>query len=197
VRGQYEGYLDAKGVKPDSRRETYAAAQIAIENWRWEGVPIFLRSGKALRRQLTEVVVRLRDAPALRIGGRRQRPIPTLLVIRFQPDEGITLRIGAKRPGARFEMVPAGMRLEYQQLARSALPDAYENVLAEVLTGGHSLFPSGKEIERCWEIVDPLISAWEAEGHPEIYARGSWGPGAADDLVGGRWIASGDEPGTR
>lgn len=200
VRGQYEGYLDAPGVARNSRRDTYVAAQVAIENWRWDGVPIFLRTGKALRRQLTEVVIRLRDAPALRIGGRRQRPIPTLLVIRFQPDEGITLRIGAKRPGSRFEMVPAGMRLQYQGLARTSLPDAYENVLFEVLAGGHSLFPSGKEIERSWEIVDPLIAAWEAEGHPEVYTPGSWGPGAADDLVsasgGGRWIASGDEPGT-
>jgi glucose-6-phosphate 1-dehydrogenase len=171
-----------------------------IENWRWEGVPIFMRSGKALRRRLTEVVVRFKDAPHLRVGGRRQRGIPTLLVIRMQPDEGILLRIGAKRPGGRFEMVPAGMKLEYNRLARQELPDAYVNVLSEVLTGGHTVFPSGKEIERSWEIVDPLLQAWEAEGHPESYARGAWGPGAADDLVAGsggsRWITSGDEPGT-
>ena len=201
VRGQYEGYLDSHGVAPDSTRETYAACRVAIENWRWQGVPIFLRTGKALRRQLTEVVVRLRDAPSLRVGGSRQRPIPTLLVIRFQPDEGITLRIGAKRPGPSFEMVPAGMRLDYQGVSRSGLPDAYLNVLSEVLAGGHSLFPSGREIERSWEIVDPLIRSWENSGHPETYLKGSWGPRGAADLVGaeggGRWIASGDEPGTR
>jgi glucose-6-phosphate 1-dehydrogenase len=200
VRGQYEGYLDEKGVDPESRRETYAAAKVAIENWRWDGVPIFIRTGKALRRQVTEVVVRWRDAPQLAVGGRRQRPIPTLLVIRIQPDEGITLRIGAKRPGPRFEMVPAGMKLEYRRLARSPLPDAYDNVLSEILAGGHTVFPGGKEIERSWEIVDPLIEAWENEGHPETYGKGSWGPGAADDLVsghgGGRWVNSGDEPGT-
>jgi len=200
VRGQYDGYLDAEGVNPDSRRETYAASRVVIENWRWEGVPIFIRTGKALRRQLTEVVVRFEDAPHLRVGGRRQRGIPTLLVIRFQPDEGILLRIGAKRPGGRFEMVPAGMKLEYTRLARQPLPDAYVNVLSEIMAGGHTVFPSGKEIERSWEIVDPLVQAWEAEGHPETYAPGSWGPRAADDLVatsgGGRWISSGDEPGT-
>ncbi|HXM55254.1 MAG TPA: glucose-6-phosphate dehydrogenase [Candidatus Dormibacteraeota bacterium] len=200
VRGQYEGYLDASGVDPNSRRETYAAARVVIEDWRWEGVPIFIRTGKALRRQLTEVVIRFKDAPHLRVGGRRQRGIPTLLVIRLQPDEGILLRIGAKRPGGRFEMVPAGMKLEYKRLARQELPDAYVNVLSEVLAGGHTVFPSGREIERSWEIVDPALQAWEAEGHPETYPPGSWGPRAADDLVavsgGGRWITSGDEPGT-
>jgi glucose-6-phosphate 1-dehydrogenase len=93
------------------------------------------------------------------------------------------------------------MKLDYARLARASLRDAYEIVLDEVMKGGHSAFPSGEEIERSWEIVDPLVKAWESDGHPEIYARGSWGPGAADDLVagqgGGRWIASGDEPGTR
>jgi glucose-6-phosphate 1-dehydrogenase len=201
VRGQYDGYQDARGVSPDSRRETYAAARVVIENWRWQGVPIFIRTGKALHRRLTEAVVRLKDAPTLRIGGWRQRAIPTLLVIRFQPDEGVLLRIGAKRPGSRFEMVPAGLKLEYQGLTRRSLPDAYENVLSEVLSGGHSVFPNGGEIERSWEIVEPLITAWEADGHPETYQPGSWGPGVSDDLVaqhgGGRWLTSGEEPGTR
>ncbi len=200
VRGQYEGYLDEDGVAPDSRRETYAAMRVSIENWRWDGVPIYVRTGKALKRRVTEVVIKLRDAPMLRIAGRRQRGIPTLIVIRIQPDEGIALRIGAKRPGTRFEMVPAGMRLDYAKLTRAALPDAYENVLAEVLAGGHSAFPGAEEIELSWEIVDPLIHAWESGGHPEIYAAGSWGPHAADDMVaaggGGRWVISGDEPGT-
>jgi glucose-6-phosphate 1-dehydrogenase len=200
VRGQYDGYLDEGGVSPTSRRETYAAARISIENWRWDGVPIFVRSGKALKRRMTEVVIKLRDAPVLRIGGRRQRGVPTLIVIRIQPDEGITLRIGAKRPGTKFEIIPAGMRLEYARLTKAALPDAYENVLSEVLTGGHSAFPGAEEIELQWEIVDPLVRAWEADGHPEPYQPGSWGPQAADDLVGGggggRWIVSGDEPGT-
>ncbi len=200
VRGQYEGYLDEPGVAPESRRETYAAARVSIENWRWDGVPIFVRTGKALRRRATEVLIKLRDAPLLRIGGRRQRGIPTLIVIRVQPDEGITLRIGAKRPGPKFELVPAGMRLDYSKLTKAPLPDAYENVLAEVLAGGHSAFPGAEEIELQWEIVDPLIKAWESDGHPEVYPVGSWGPRAADDLVGagggGRWIVSGDEPGT-
>jgi glucose-6-phosphate 1-dehydrogenase len=200
VRGQYEGYLDEEAVANDSRRETYAAMRVSIDNWRWDGVPIFLRTGKALARRATEVVIKLRDAPMLRIAGRRQRGIPTLIVIRIQPDEGISLRIGAKRPGTKFEMVPAGMRLDYARLSKASLPDAYENVLSEVLAGGHSAFPGAEEIELSWEIVDPLVRAWEAEGHPELYAKGSWGPRTADDLVGdaggGRWIVSGDEPGT-
>jgi glucose-6-phosphate 1-dehydrogenase len=200
VRGQYIGYVEEEAVDNDSRRETYAAARLSIENWRWDGVPIFIRTGKALKRRVTEVVIKLRDAPHLRIGGNRQRGIPSLIVIRIQPDEGITIRIGAKRPGTRFEMVPAGMKLDYKRLTKGPLPDAYENVLSEVLAGGHSAFPGAEEIELQWEIVDPLLRAWESEGHPEPYARGSWGPQAADDLVadggGGRWIVSGDEPGT-
>ncbi len=200
VRGQYVGYLDEEAVANDSRRETYAAVRLSIENWRWDGVPIFIRTGKALKRRVTEVMIKLRDAPHLRIGGNRQRGVPSLIVIRIQPDECITIRIGAKRPGTRFEMVPAGMKLDYKGLTKAPLPEAYENVLSEVLAGGHSAFPGAEEIELQWEIVDPLIKSWEAEGHPEPYARGSWGPQAADDLVatggGGRWMVSGDEPGT-
>jgi glucose-6-phosphate 1-dehydrogenase len=122
-------------------------------------------------------------------------------VIRIQPREAISLRIGAKLPGTRFEMVPAGMNLEYSKLTRTRqLPDAYEHVLAEVLEGEHHVFPSGDEIDRSWQIVDPLLETWEQGGHPEIYKKGSWGPGGAEELVattgGGRWINSGDEPGT-
>ena len=201
VRGQYDGYLQEAGVPQSSRRETYAAVRIAIENWRWQGVPIFVRTGKALCRQLTEVVIRLKDAPQLSIDGYSQATIPTLIVIRIQPDEGISVRIGAKRPGSRFEMVPAGMRLGYRELAGADhFPDAYQNVLSEVLAGAHGVFPSGPEIERSWEIVEPLINSWEAGGYPEPYRRGSWGPPGAEELVattaGGRWIVSGDEPGT-
>src|SRR4029077_10295697 len=150
VRGQYIGYLDEEGVANDSRRETYAAARLAIENWRWDGVPIFVRAGKALHRRVTEVVIKLRDAPHLRIAGNRQRGIPSLIVIRIQPDEGITIRIGAKRPGTRFEMVPASLRLDYAALSKSPLPDAYENAITEVLAGGHSAFPGAEEIELQW-----------------------------------------------
>ncbi len=198
VRGQYDGYLDEEGVPATSRRETFAAAALSIENWRWDGVPIFVRTGKALRRRVTEVVIRFREAPHLRLDGRRQRPIPTVLTIRIQPEEGITLRIGAKLPGRRFEMVPAGMRLEYSRLSRAALPDAYEHVLSEILAGGHTVFPGGDEIDRAWELVDPLIHAWESEGHPEPYPVGSWGPDGADELIqvnrGGRWVNPGEEP---
>jgi glucose-6-phosphate 1-dehydrogenase len=201
VRGQYDGYLDAPGVDRASRRETYVAGRIHVDNWRWAGVPIFFRTGKALRRRVTEAMIRFKDAPTLSIDGQTQRGIPTLLLIRVQPDEGITLRIGAKLPGARFEMVPAGMSLEYSRLSRDKLPEAYEHVLSELIDGGHSVFPAGDEIERSWEIVDPLIKAWEAGGHPERYAPGSWGPDAAAELIstsgGTRWINPGDEPGTR
>ncbi|MDR0360150.1 MAG: glucose-6-phosphate dehydrogenase [bacterium] len=199
VRGQYQGYLDAKGVAIDSRRETFAAARLSIENWRWQGVPIFVRTGKALRRPVTEAVIRFKDAPRLELEGRPVPGIPTLLVIRFQPGEEVVLRIGAKVPGGRFRLEPAGLRLEYNRLARGPLPDAYENVFAEVLEGDHSVFPGPREIERSWQIVDPLLREWERGGRPLPYARGSWGPAEADTLVardGGRhWLTTGEEPG--
>jgi glucose-6-phosphate 1-dehydrogenase len=200
VRGQYDGYLDVEGVAPASTRETYAAALVSIENWRWQGVPMLLRTGKAMRRAVTEAVVRLKDVPHLRLENHQHPCIPTLVRFRFQPAEEILLRIGAKVPGAGFELVPAGLKLDYRQLARGPLPDAYENVFTEVLGGGHSVFPGPREIERSWEIVDPLIRAWEADGRPTTYARGSWGPPAADFLMAergcGGWITSGNESGT-
>lgn len=197
VRGQYRGYLTEDGVGSGSRRETFVAAMVSVENWRWDGVPFFIRTGKSLRHRTTQVVIRFRDSPSLRLDGRRQRPIPTLLQIRIQPQEGITLRIGAKRPGTRFEMVPAGMNLEYSALSGSELPDAYEHVLTEVLSGVHTVFPSGDEIDRSWEIVADLIKSWERDGHPESYPPGSWGPEGADELVErlgrSRWLNPGDD----
>jgi len=196
IAGQYEGYQRTERVPPDSRRETYAAARISVENWRWQGVPIFFRTGKALMRQVTEVIVRLKDAPRLRVGDAALDSIPTLVVLRIQPDEGILLRIGAKHPGPQFDLVPAALRLDYRSVARQRLPDAYDNVLGEILAGGQVEFPGPSEIERAWEIVDPLLGEWESHGRPETYARGSWGPRAADDLIatlgGGCWIDATD-----
>jgi glucose-6-phosphate 1-dehydrogenase len=192
VAGQYDGYRGTEGVPPDSRRETYAAARVSIENWRWQGVPIFFRTGKALTRQVTEVVVRLKDAPRLRVGEMTLDSIPTLVVLRIQPDEGILLRIGAKHPGPQFELMPAALQLDYRAVARERLPDAYDNVLGEILAGGQVEFPGPSEIVRAWEIVDPLLDQWESRGQPETYARGSWGPATADDLIaargGGHWL---------
>ncbi len=192
VAGQYEGYLATKGVAPGSRRETYAAVKVSIENWRWQEVPVFVRAGKALARDVTDVVVRLKDAPHLELAGKWLDSIPTMIVFRLQPDPGILLRIGAKVPGPEFEMVPADLRLNYGEIAKGPLPDAYENVLGEILSGGQSDFPGPDEIERSWEIVDPLLAEWEAHGQPQIYPRGSSGPPAADELIatqgGGRWI---------
>ncbi|MBJ7599073.1 MAG: glucose-6-phosphate dehydrogenase [Candidatus Nephthysia bennettiae] len=196
VAGQYDGYRGAAGVPADSRRETYAAARIAVENWRWQGVPIFFRTGKAMARQVAEVVVRLKDTPRLRVGDKLLDSIPALVVIRIQPDEGIVLRIGAKHPGPRFELMPAAMRLDYRMAAKDMPPDAYDNVLGEILAGGQLEFPGPDEIVRAWEIVDPLLGEWESRGQPEIYARGSWGPSAADDLIaahgGGQWLDATD-----
>ena len=196
VAGQYDGYRRTEGVPSDSRRETYAAGKVSIENWRWQGVPIFFRTGKAMARQVAEVVVRLKDTPRLRVSDLILDSIPALVVIRIQPDEGIVLRIGAKHPGPQFDLVPAVMRLDYRMVANERLPDAYDNVLGEILAGGQLEFPGPDEIVQAWQIVDPLLSDWESRGQPETYARGSWGPRAADDLIaaggGGQWLDATD-----
>jgi glucose-6-phosphate 1-dehydrogenase len=159
-------------------------------------VPIFFRTGKAMARQVAEVVVRLKDTPRLRVGEQVLESIPALVVIRIQPDEGIVLRIGAKHPGPRFELMPAVMRLDYRMVAKEQLPDAYDNVLGEILAGGQLEFPGPDEIVRAWEIVDPLLREWESRGQPETYTRGSWGPRAAGELIaaggGGQWLDATD-----
>jgi glucose-6-phosphate 1-dehydrogenase len=192
VAGQYDGYRGTAGVPADSRRETYAAGRIAVENWRWQGVPMFFRTGKAMARQVAEIVVRLKDTPRLRVGDEHLDSIPALVVIRIQPDEGILLRIGAKQAGPLFELTPAVMRLDYRGATEKGLPDAYDNVLGEILAGGQLEFPGPDEIVRAWEIVDTLLGEWESRGQPQTYVRGSWGPKAADDLIaahgGGQWL---------
>src|SRR5258708_27001745 len=133
--------------------------RVPIENWRWDGVPIFVRTGKALTRRVTEVVIKLRDAPMLRIAGRRQRGIPTLIVIRIQPDEGISIRIGAKRPGTKYEMVPAGVRLSYARPSTAARPGAYQKVLSQGLARGRSAFSRAPGGRRSWGGLGPPTPA--------------------------------------
>jgi glucose-6-phosphate 1-dehydrogenase len=197
VYGQYAGYRKEKGVAPDSRTPTFAAVELSVDNWRWRGVPFFLRSGKALRRRLSEVVVQFRCPPHLMF------PLPpgsTLqcnrLSICVQPDEGIHLNFQSKVPDEEALLLrPVDMEFHYRDAYRDRpIPEAYERLLMDAVHGDAALFMRSDEIERAWEIMDPLIAAAERGGAPpcDDYPVGSDGPKCADDFLartGRTWLS--------
>ena len=196
VRGQYvsgwvEGeritsYRDAPEVAPDSETETFVALKLAIDSWRWAGVPFYLRTGKALPSRVTEIAVQFRRAPLALFSRAGVSQIePNVLAIRVQPDEGILLRFGAKVPGQGLQIRSVNMDFRYGQSFAVDSPDAYETLLIDAMIGDASLFTRADEVERAWEILDPILNAWESgHGGPlHFYAAGSWGPPAADELL--------------
>jgi glucose-6-phosphate 1-dehydrogenase len=196
VRGQYvsgwvEGervtsYRDEPEVRPDSETETYVALKLGIDSWRWAGVPFFVRAGKALTSRVTEIAVQFRGAP-LSLFKRYGVPQvePNVLAIRVQPDEGILLRFGAKVPGQGTQIRSVNMDFRYGSSFAVDSPEAYETLLLDSMIGDTSLFTRGDEVERAWEILDPILAAWASgEGGPlHFYGAGSWGPPAADELL--------------
>jgi glucose-6-phosphate 1-dehydrogenase len=194
VTGQYEGYHSEEGVRPDSRTPTYAAVRLWIDNWRWQGVPFFLRSGKALASRSSEVVVQFRCPPHLMF------PLPpgaelqcNRLALCIQPDEGIHLNFQSKLPGQGMVLRPADLEFHYRQLYGAApLPEAYERLLLDAINGDATLFIRSDNIERCWAIMDPIIAASERDGGScGEYAVGSAGPACADEFLareGRAWL---------
>ena len=205
VRGQYgpgwidgkevPGYREEPDVHPDSVVETYVAAELRVDNWRWAGTPFYVRTGKRLPKRATEVVVQFKSAPHLPFGEAAQDGLePNALVLRIQPDEGITLRIGAKVPGPSMEVRSVSMDFSYGTSFADDLPDAYERLLLDVMLGDPTLFPRWDEVEQAWETVQPILDRWATAHAPEFpnYEAGSWGPKAADELIargrpGRRW----------
>jgi glucose-6-phosphate 1-dehydrogenase len=196
VRGQYvsgwvEGerlssYRDAPEVAPDSQTETYVALKLAIDSWRWAGVPFYLRTGKGLPSRVTEIAVQFRRAP-LALFNRAGVPQidPNVLAIRVQPDEGILLRFGAKVPGQGLQIRNVNMDFRYGSSFAVDSPDAYETLLIDAMIGDASLFTRADEVERAWQILQPILdAAGSGEGGPlHFYAAGTWGPPAADELL--------------
>src|SRR5262249_43664886 len=187
VPGQYEGYRQEKDVPADSRTPTYAAIQLEIDNWRWRGVPFFLRSGKGLDGRCSEVVIQFRCPPHLMF------PLPpgtqlecNRLKLAIQPDERIQLRFQTKVPDQNIALASAELEFNYRDSYRdSHIPDAYERLLQDAIHGDASLFMRSDEIERAWEIMDPFITVVERPGgpEPEQYPVGSKGPGSAEALL--------------
>lgn len=194
ARGQYaggwqgstkvRGYLDEDGIAADSATESYAAVELHIRNRRWDGVPFFLRAGKRLGRRVTEIAVVFKRSPQLLFSPVQTSALgPNALVVRVQPDEGVTLRFGSKVPGPDMQVRDVTMDFGYGHAFTESSPEAYERLILDVLLGDPPLFPRHREVELSWRILDPIEQFWAAQGRPEPYAPGSWGPASADRLI--------------
>ena len=187
VRGQYEGYRGIPGVATNSDQETFVALRLAVESWRWSGVPILVRAGKRLPTTATEVVVRMKSVPRMFMGGRHWNvPGHNDIVLRIGADAGVDIGIRVKSPGAAMTQ-PVDVSLDFES-ALGDPPTPYERLLADAIHGEHQLFPRWDAVERTWEIVTPLL---ESPPPVQTYAPGSWGPAAADALASrhGGWRA--------
>jgi glucose-6-phosphate 1-dehydrogenase len=195
VRGQYAGYRHENGVAPDSQTPTYAALELFVDNWRWQGVPFYLRSGKRLAAKTTQIAIQFKCVPHLMFPVASKDEItPNVLSLCLQPDEGIHLRFEAKNPGAGMRTRSVNMEFHYaEDLGAEALPEAYERLLLDAMQGDASLFARSDEIELAWALIDPILARWQ-EPDPvplAFYKEESWGPAEADDLLEGKirnWV---------
>ncbi len=175
-------YREEPGVSPDSRTETYVALRVHIDNWRWAGVPFYVRAGKRLPRRLTEVALRFRDVPHRLF--RQDTPEANTLILRIQPDEGIKLQFDVKVPGTSPRMKPVDMDFRYGQTFGAQPPEAYERLLLDAMLGDSTLFIRSDEVEAAWSYVDRLFEAWAGSEQPlPEYTAGSWGPAEAEVML--------------
>jgi glucose-6-phosphate 1-dehydrogenase len=194
ARGQYSsgwqggekvvGFLEEDGMNPQSLTETYAAIRLDIGTRRWAGVPFYLRAGKRLGRRVTEIAVVFKRAPQYLFAESQTSALgQNALVIRVQPDEGVTIRFGSKVPGAGMQVRDVTMDFGYGHAFTEASPEAYERLILDVLLGDPPLFPRHQEVELSWKILDPIEEFWTTQGQPEQYRPGTWGPNSANDLL--------------
>jgi glucose-6-phosphate 1-dehydrogenase len=195
VRGQYDqgwlageravGYRQEKDVPPDSTTETYAAVRFGVETRRWAGVPFYLRTGKRLPRRVTEIALSFRRAPHLPFDATDTEELGhNQLVVRVQPDEGVTLKFGSKVPGSTMEVRDVAMDFLYGEAFTESSPEAYERLVLDVLLGDATLFPRNDEVEESWRAIDPLEAFWQ-DHPPAPYRAGEWGPREADEMLAG------------
>ena len=194
ARGQYAsgwqggekvvGFLEEDGMDPESLTETFAAIRLDIGTRRWAGVPFYLRAGKRLGRRVTEIAVVFKRAPQYLFAESQTSALgQNALVIRVQPDEGVTIRFGSKVPGAGMQVRDVTMDFGYGHAFTEASPEAYERLILDVLLGDPPLFPRHEEVELSWKILDPIEEYWATRGQPEQYRPGTWGPASADELL--------------
>jgi glucose-6-phosphate 1-dehydrogenase len=181
-----KGYVEEEGVPTDSDTETYAALKLEVHNWRWAGVPIFLRTGKRLARKVTEIAVQLKPVPHLAFASKGSVGVqPNQLILTVQPNEGVSLSLGAKIPGATMRIRPVNMEFLYGTSFMSQSPEAYERLILDAMRGDATLFTRNDEVDAQWSIIDPILKAWDA-GQPALaeYEAGTPGPAEADELIG-------------
>lgn len=195
-----KGFLQEDRIRPDSKTDTYIGMRLFIENWRWAGVPVYLRTGKRLPKRTTEIVVNFKVPPLQLfqtvecVGDVCDLTMakPNQLIFRIQPDEGIDVRFSAKRPVLQVQVENVAMSFDYDMTWKTALPEAYERLLLDVLRGDSTLFTRSDEVESAWRIIEPILQAWKNNGEIPVYtyAAGTWGPSRADTLLnehGHKW----------
>lgn len=185
VRGQYEGYRSEEGVAPESTTETFVAARLKIDNWRWKGVPFYMRAGKCMPHRLSEIAITFKKLPHSMFDPIKPEDLsPNQLVLNVQPDEGMALTIQAKHPGPKLCMSALTMDFKYRELFGEDLPDAYERLLLDCMLGDQTLFNRSDGMELAWELLTPVLKEWDAgDEKPQPYAFGTWGPEASDELL--------------
>jgi glucose-6-phosphate 1-dehydrogenase len=181
---QVDGFLQEDGIDPESKTETYAAMRLDIDNKRWKGVPFYLRTGKRLGRRVTEIAVVLKNAPQKLFSDRQTSSLgPNAIVIRVQPDEGVTIRFGSKVPGPGMQVRDVTMDFGYGHSFTEDSPEAYERLILDVLLGDPPLFPRHEEVELSWKILDPIVSFWAEGASMGEYLPGTWGPKSSDEMM--------------
>lgn len=196
LRGQYRKYRDEPGVSPESRTATFAAVKLHVDNWRWQGVPFYLRSGKAMSCATTQIVIQFREPPHMMFPeGPRSAHEANRLVIQIQPAEGIQVHFQTKVPDAGMQLRLTDLSFRFQDKFTGRMPDAYQRLLLDVMQGDPSLFSRADEVELAWGIIDPIVAAWEGLGLPELelYEAGGWGPPSSGEWMrrqGRQWFDS-------
>ncbi|MEM9896149.1 MAG: glucose-6-phosphate dehydrogenase [Bacteroidota bacterium] len=197
IRGQYlksvingeevRGYREEKGVKPESKTETFVAMKFFIDNWRWSDVPFYIRTGKKLPTRVSEIVIHFKPNHHRIFKDTPEVNSQNILVIRIQPDEGILVKVGIKVPGAGFKVNTVNMDFLYSELADAYVPDAYERLLLDCMQGDATLFARGDSVEAAWKFVDPILQKWKEDPTIPIYGypAGTWGPEGVDALIEG------------
>jgi glucose-6-phosphate 1-dehydrogenase len=179
------GYLEEEGVAPDSVTETFAAVRLMVDNWRWAGVPFYIRTGKALARKTSEIVITLKPVPHLAFEQQGSLGVhPNQLILAVQPNEGVSMSLMAKIPGSRMRVRPVNMEFLYGTSFMSQSPEAYERLILDTMRGDATLFARNDEVEAAWRIVDPILEAWSKDKAPvPQYKAGSSGPAEQDKIL--------------
>jgi glucose-6-phosphate 1-dehydrogenase len=179
------GYLEEKGVDPESRTETFVALRLFVDNWRWSGIPFFLRTGKRLQHRASSIFVQFKEVPTI-LFNRDHQLKPDWLVIRIQPDEGFSFEVLAKQPGLDVAIRPVKMNLSYaSEFDGASSPESYERLLLDVMIDDHTLFISDEYLQLSWQVIQAVLDEWrdDPEVPMDVYTAGKWGPESADQLV--------------